>query len=178
MLGSAVTSPAYLSATRSAFQSRALPKVAGGGKALRRAHRRQNREQPMREQLSFIFQRVKRCTECGEVKPLTAFDRAPHRADGRETRCSRCKRAYERRYRATYPERKAARNAVELAIREGRLRRPDRCQDCGRACLPRAHHESYDRRHHLDVDWLCASCHYRRHAAERQAANQNSEQAA
>lgn len=123
------------------------------------------------EQLSLLdFRARKRCGACGEIKPLTAFDRSGRHADGRATRCRQCKRTYERQYRAAYPERKAARNAVEQAIRSGRLQRPHRCDDCGRECLPRAHHESYDPRHRLAVEWLCQSCHWRRHGAESEAA--------
>lgn len=41
-------------------------------------------------QLSFGFGAVKRCSMCGEVKPLTDFHRNRRMRDGRQSRCKRC----------------------------------------------------------------------------------------
>lgn len=40
----------------------------------------------------------KRCTVCGEVKPLTEFNRLASRADGRRSECRACSRAHSRRH--------------------------------------------------------------------------------
>jgi hypothetical protein len=71
------------------------------------------------------------------------------------------------------PEQKAqalARQAVDRAVRDGRLVVPDTCELCGsrpgpgawRTANVYAHHEDYARP--LDVIWLCGSCHHRVHA--------------
>ncbi len=41
--------------------------------------------------------RTKRCTLCGEVKPLNEFHRACDRPDGRHSRCAACRNAIEHR---------------------------------------------------------------------------------
>lgn len=51
-----------------------------------------------------------------------------------------------------------ARTAVAAAIRNGRLKRPDRCSQCGRRSDNiEAHHVDYGKP--LDVEWLCSTCH-------------------
>lgn len=49
-------------------------------------------------------------------------------------------------------------NAVNNAVRDGRLIKPCACQSCEKV-KPRieGHHNDYDRP--LDVTWLCSSCH-------------------
>jgi hypothetical protein len=58
---------------------------------------------------------AKRCTKCGETKPLEAFYRNRRNRDGRQVSCKACDRAYkranpekkrdqERRWRARHPE--------------------------------------------------------------------------
>jgi hypothetical protein len=74
------------------------------------------------------------------------------------------KHGYERKHRATYPEKYRARMAIRNAIRAGRLIRPDRCESCGKECTPEAHHDDYRRA--LEVRWLCFSCHRREHGQE------------
>lgn len=64
-------------------------------------------------------------------------------------------------YRIRYPERGAAHVAVNRAVREGRLVKPDACEDCGRALPLHGHHDDYSRP--LDVRWLCVDCHFLRH---------------
>lgn len=56
------------------------------------------------------------------------------------------------------PEQVKAHRAVHKALREGRLRRPPACENCGRVTERiDAHHEDYSKP--LDVDWLCVWCH-------------------
>lgn len=67
-------------------------------------------------------------------------------------------------YRQNHPDRKAAHQAVQTAIRNGTMvRQPCAC-GAGRA---HAHHDDYSRP--LDVVWLCHRHHMERHAmlAER-----------
>jgi hypothetical protein len=60
----------------------------------------------------------------------------------------------------------AARATVARALRDGRLVRPKRCQEChkpspdssnGRSTIQAHHHKGYDLP--LDVQWLCVKCH-------------------
>ena len=60
-------------------------------------------------------------------------------------------------YRAKYPEKYMAHTAVNNAVRDGRLYKPDYCEECGNYCNPEAHHEDYA--YPLEVIWLCKSCH-------------------
>ena len=62
-------------------------------------------------------------------------------------------------YRANHPERKAAHQAIQTALRNGRLTR----QPCG-VCAnhkSHAHHDDYAKP--LDVLWLCHTHHMERH---------------
>lgn len=64
---------------------------------------------------------------------------------------------------------RAATTAVCQAIKSGRLVRPSSCEECGREPpLMRSgvtgicgHHADYSKP--LSVEWLCRSCHLRRH---------------
>lgn len=62
-------------------------------------------------------------------------------------------------YQAKYPERRAANNAVNNAVRDGKLRKHP-CWVCGAKAL--AHHPDYSRP--LDVVWLCQPHHKQAHA--------------
>ncbi len=86
-----------------------------------------------------------------------AFERMRAKTDKRRTLRKRTVAAY----RARYPERTAAYNAVARAIRKGKLHKPPLCQGCGEAKDLHAHHEDYRRK--LDVIWLCARCHRHNH---------------
>lgn len=81
---------------------------------------------------------MKRCTMCGEAKPVDAFHRNRRRADGRQNVCKACKRDYNRRYyRAN-----AARHAPMRRRHAQRLRaeidamiaeaKSVPCTDCGK----------------------------------------------
>ncbi len=75
------------------------------------------------------------------------------------------KREYLRRHENKYPEKAAARGAVEKAIRGGKLHRKP-CQVCGSA-NSEAHHEDYSMP--LDVIWYCPKHHAERHVEIRRA---------
>lgn len=79
--------------------------------------------------------------------------------------------------------------AVREAVKSGRLKKPDRCQACGRPVRRRkhkvkphsqryprlrkyayrleAHHWSYHKEHLLDVIWLCPECHHLIHLSKQ-----------
>lgn len=69
------------------------------------------------------------------------------------------KRSLERR-RTETPEKYRANNAVNNALRDGKIER-EPCFFCGATEKLHAHHEDYS--HPLDVVWLCASCHGKLH---------------
>ena len=73
-------------------------------------------------------------------------------------------REWARRAAAKYPERAQARVAVNQAVKDWDLLRPDHCQNCGdQTKLQAHHHKGYGREQWLDVVWLCDPCHVLRH---------------
>lgn len=69
----------------------------------------------------------------------------------------------QREERANNPSKYKARNAVNNAVRDGRLERPDHCTECRKGCIPEGHHESYNKEDWLCVIWLCTTCHDNKH---------------
>ncbi len=60
------------------------------------------------------------------------------------------------------PYKRRARAVTNAAIRSGELVRQTACQDCGwESGRIHVHHKDYAKP--LDVEWLCAICHSRRH---------------
>jgi hypothetical protein len=50
--------------------------------------------------------------------------------------------------------------SIFIALRAGKLTRSPHCMTCGITCKTEAHHwKGYEPKHHLDVIWLCKSCH-------------------
>lgn len=56
-----------------------------------------------------------------------------------------------------FNEKHRARNVTKIAIKNGKLVRPEKCQSCGIPCKPESHHEDYSKP--LEVEWLCIKCH-------------------
>jgi len=96
-----------------------------------------------------------------EVTPFV--DRSGEKNGNWKGGISRDNYRYKKIQIARYPERVAARNAVNSAIRAGTLLR-EPCRDCGTTEDIQGHHEDYSKP--LDVIWLCRSCHRELH--ERQ----------
>ena len=67
------------------------------------------------------------------------------------------------------PAKTKARNTLNKAIRDGRLKRPDRCSRCGKQGLIEAHHADYSKP--LEVEWLCTICHQAETEVGRQGAS-------
>jgi hypothetical protein len=130
---------------------------------------------------------VKRCSMCGEVKPLDAFHRNRVRSDGRQTVCKECKSGYNATYYAANASRhRDMRSAQRQAMREDvgaiiERAKSQPCADCGRSFPPQAMDFDHVRGHkEMDVtgmrrhgrsrvlneidkcDVVCATCHRRR----------------
>ncbi|SRR5216684_2263199 len=60
-------------------------------------------------------------------------------------------------WRKRYPEKDRAHRVVFNALRNGQLVRPRACSNCGKVCIPQAHHPDYEKP--LEVIWLCRPCH-------------------
>ena len=60
-----------------------------------------------------------------------------------------------------YPNRSAARSAVNNAVRDGRLFKPSQCEGCNDETTLHGHHCDYNKP--LDVMWLCNPCHKQWH---------------
>ena len=126
---------------------------------------------------------MRRCTKCHESKEPAEFHRNKKARDGRQSWCKACikahiaspegkayKLAYDRseKGRATkrrvyqkYKYKTIARNRLALAVRKGKVIRPDNCSSCGVDCIPHGHHTNYNKV--LDVVWLCKNCHVEAH---------------
>lgn len=135
---------------------------------------------------------MKVCSKCHEAKPLADFtvDRRIH--GGRTGTCRACaaarrfltpdqrrrKRERDQERRARMPEKQRenqranrrkpelrrhhnARRSLCRALQQGRIVRPPTCSACGAGGRIEGHHHDYSRA--LDVEWLCSSCHAKRH---------------
>ena len=122
---------------------------------------------------------MKSCIACLVVKPIAEFYTHPRMADGHLNKCISCCRAYAKgrpdmhmktdkrsaanaanakRWRGVNPKKARAHNAVNNAIRDGKLVRQP-CEKCG--AWAHAHHDDYDKP--LDVRWLCPKHHSKEH---------------
>lgn len=138
---------------------------------------------------------TKTCFKCEAEKPLTEYYKHKMMADGLLGKCKECTKQdvkkhrrendsvreydrqrgnrqtpeYQRAYRQSKPKAYKARAAVGNAVRDGRLHKPDNCENCGSDFSLEGHHDDYDKP--LSVRWLCACCHKRWHADHGEALN-------
>lgn len=132
----------------------------------------------------------KRCTKCGEEKPVEEFQRERRRLSGRTAQCKTCRSQYDkanrerlsaqqRRWEHENPDRRDARRAryverhkakvkarsdLNHAVERGEIIRPGVCDSCGGSAEVQGHHRDYARP--LEVEWLCQGCHFDRHNEE------------
>lgn len=111
--------------------------------------------------------RTKTCSCCGEEKPLSEFHRRRHYVrSGHRAACKACTREISRRAREETPRpvdklKARIRARTGRAIRRGELV-VEPCRVCGRPA--ESHHPDYlapDA--HLQVEFLCTSCHALEH---------------
>jgi hypothetical protein len=69
------------------------------------------------------------------------------------------------KWREKNPRAVRAHSLVNKALVRGKLKRPDKCQQCGKRCKPHAHHEDYEKP--LEVIWLCPPCHKIHHEEKK-----------
>jgi hypothetical protein len=112
----------------------------------------------------------------GKCKECTKTDAKDHRESNLESI-----RAYDRArgnrqsveslrlWRAKYPNKAKAHNKLNNAVRDGRIERPSKCEDCQRLGAVHGHHDDYLKP--LEVRWLCAACHQIWHAINGEAKN-------
>jgi len=142
--------------------------------------------------------RTKICNnpECGKELPVSEFYRHGGMADGYLNKCKKCTRKrvkkhrnvnvdrirqydrergnrqdmeYVRDYRARFPKKYKATNAVNNAIRDGKMKKGKKCEMCSSSDSIVGHHDDYNKP--LSVRWLCQSCHKQWHAENGEGAN-------
>ncbi len=93
------------------------------------------------------------------VRNKSEARRAARRLASRRERAEHPERVkvWREKYCRNNPERKRAANAVNNAIRDGRMKKPKFCERCGAGGRLEGHHEDYGKP--LSVEWLCKKCH-------------------
>ena len=108
-----------------------------------RACRRKRQRKPIdhaNEQASALDAPMKRCTRCGEVKPVAEFPRSSRSRDKRQSWCRACFSIVNGAYYASNRDREKARLTMQTNLRRAETRRrmivyllAHPCVDCGEA---------------------------------------------
>lgn len=132
---------------------------------------------------------MKRCFKCGQEKQRTEFYPHPQMGDGLLGKCKECakkdvhanrwakidkyreydrargarqSKEYKTKYKTNNPIPIGARTIVGNAVRDGRLTKPDACEQCAQPHWRlHGHHDDYA--FPLTVRWLCPACHKQWH---------------
>lgn len=138
---------------------------------------------------------MKKCNRCDDTKVIGEFYKNPTSRDGHVNQCKDCTRAGMRdrktpagrpqyyrnwkktrkgkasvrrsrlKYKITKRQQSKASDAVNNAVRDGRLTKPSECSRCGVLGRVEGHHKDYSKP--LEVEWLCDLCHKDVHKQER-----------
>lgn len=142
-----------------------------------------------------VIDGMKRCSICGEVKPISEYwlsgKKTKHHSSCKGC-CKRYQRAhrdktreYGRRHRelnieterarerkikrkvVRIPEHEEARRILRNAVASGKIIKPDHCSVCGVLRTPRQLHGHHaDYSKPFDVIWVCSTCHGRFHRVQ------------
>jgi hypothetical protein len=121
---------------------------------------------------------LNKCKECVKkrvaahrdinIEKIRAYDRIRGKLPARVDRAREYIKAhpekateYSTRFRLSNPEKYAAHIALNNALRDGKLTKPELCESCGKRNRLHGHHDDYSRP--LSVVWLCPACHKARH---------------
>jgi hypothetical protein len=78
----------------------------------------------------------------------------------RDRNQDKCKK-WTDRWAKKNPEARQAHRAINHALESGKINKSTHCEECGNSGRLQAHHwHGYKKEHWLDVQWLCAKCHY------------------
>jgi hypothetical protein len=82
-------------------------------------------------------------------------------------KASSYKQKYTKKYLLDNPHKQTAHNAVQWALKKGRIVKPAECSRCLQKTpsklLHAHHHKGYNEENRLNIVWICGSCHRKEH---------------
>ena len=130
---------------------------------------------------------LKLCRTCNKHKPFPEFHKRKMSLDGLAAKCKKCQSDYDKArvdlpkriesrkkyaqteagktasskgkkaYIARNPIKRKAHHCVTNAVRDGKLSKPELCQQCDKSDRLHGHHDDYAKPY--EVRWLCSPCH-------------------
>jgi hypothetical protein len=98
---------------------------------------------------------VEKHREASKASARRARERDPDKVKAKVREASRLRRLKPK------TEKDVARSKFHVALRSGRILKPELCEGCGERKRLTGHHEDYSKP--LDVRWLCYACHGKEH---------------
>ncbi len=106
-----------------------------------------------------------KCKDCAKEDSIKHYREKWKDPEWRKLEKNRGKEKYGRLYKGVSqkrdPIKRSARSKVSNALRDGRIQKPEFCEDCGTKEKLEAHHQNYTKQ--LDIRWLCTLCHGKTH---------------
>lgn len=102
----------------------------------------------------------RKCSRCGDVKPLDKFMKNNTKSSGRGCHCKKCHNVLRGYHYRLNPEKLRIRRQLRYAVKSGTIRKPNNCSRCGGSFNIRqiqGHHKDYAKPY--EVTWLCQDCH-------------------
>ena len=133
-------------------------------KPLSEFHKRNNRKGGHRYDCKVCnLKRIKEYLQTKKGKSIREIYRQSKENKTAQKRYKQSKKgkAADKRFRTRHPEQSKARNAVMIAIRVGKLPRPNTqlCHYCPKPAQQYHHHKGYEPEYWIDVVPVCIKCH-------------------